>query len=321
MTDRKIRVSIGVPVYNGENYLEAALDSLLAQTFQDFEIIIADNASTDRTEEICQFYAAKDNRIRYYRHPTNIGATPNFDCLLKYARGEYFKWAAHDDVHAPTYLEKCVAVLDRNPKVILCYPWTQFIDEKGDAYPRNYEFDGKLRLNSDQPHERFHDIACTFQECFQLFGLIRTSVLKQPSVGPYGNYSHADGVYLARLALAGQFHEIPEQLFLSRQHSQQSCKVYAAENTDYDYFEYTAWCDPSKAGKFILPHWTIFSEYCSAIFRSQVSFTEKLACLSTLRVWLRTYWTHMVRDIFGATNYYFYSLKQRSQQPISQTDS
>ena len=97
------RVSLGFPVYNGERYLAAALDSLLGQTFRDLEVVICDNASTDRTAELCAAYAARDARVRYHRNPTNLGAAPNFNRTFELSRGEYFKWAAHDDVCAPTF--------------------------------------------------------------------------------------------------------------------------------------------------------------------------------------------------------------------------
>ncbi|KAM3103503.1 glycosyltransferase family 2 protein [Phormidesmis sp. 146-12] len=307
-TNNRTRVSIGVPVYNGDNYLEAAIDSLLAQTFKDFEIIISDNASSDRTEEICRSYVAKDARIRYYRNEVNLGAAPNFNCLIDYAQGEYFKWAAHDDIHEPTYLERCVEILDRDPGVILSYSWTRYIDDRGLLCPEVYAFDGKLRLNSEKPHERFHDIACTHQECFPIFGLMRLSALRQ--VPLYGSYGHADGVLLARMALLGRYYEIPEYLFLSRQHAEQSCKVFAKEDSDYDYFEYAAWYDPSKTGKFTLPHWILFIEYCRSILQAPISFSEKITCFRQLKVWVNCYWTHMVRDVLGAVNYSLHSLKQ-----------
>src|SRR5436190_12174806 len=91
-------VSIGLPVFNGERYLRQALDSLLGQDFQDFELIISDNASTDRTAEICRAYVAKDRRIRYYRNESNIGSAPNYRRVFELARGEFFKWCSHDDV-------------------------------------------------------------------------------------------------------------------------------------------------------------------------------------------------------------------------------
>ena len=126
------RVSIGLPVYNGEKFIREAIDSIFSQTFEDFELIISDNGSTDRTQQICQAYAAQDLRIRYYRNKKNIGAARNYNLVFELASGEYFKWAAHDDLCAPEYLERCVEILDRDPDVVLCYPKTSIIDEHGE---------------------------------------------------------------------------------------------------------------------------------------------------------------------------------------------
>src|SRR5207244_10480282 len=111
-TSKMPRVSIGVPVYNGERYIAETLDSLLAQTFEDFELIISDNASHDRTEGICRAYAAKDSRIRYVRNSTNLGAARNYRLAVELSSGEYFRWANCDDLFAPTSLSRCVEVLD-----------------------------------------------------------------------------------------------------------------------------------------------------------------------------------------------------------------
>ncbi|WNC85999.1 glycosyltransferase family 2 protein [Thermosynechococcus sp. QKsg1] len=105
------KVSIGMPVYNGAKFIREALDSLLAQTFTDFELIISDNASTDETEAICREYAAKDKRIRYVRQAQNLGAMANFKYVLDEARGEYFMWAAHDDLWESDYLMNATSIL------------------------------------------------------------------------------------------------------------------------------------------------------------------------------------------------------------------
>ena len=117
----KPRVTIGMPVYNGAALVGAALESILAQTLTDFELIISDNASTDATAEVCRSYAAKDRRIRYYRNEKNLGAAPNFNRVVELATNgvPYFKWAAHDDVIAPTFLEKCARVLDAAPQSVV----------------------------------------------------------------------------------------------------------------------------------------------------------------------------------------------------------
>lgn len=122
------RVSIGMPVYNGEPFLRETLDAILAQTFRDFELIISDNASTDATEQICREYAAQDKRISYSRNQQNIGASANFNRVFKLSSGEYFKWSAADDLHASDFLAKCVEILDRDRSVVLCHSQVQIIN-------------------------------------------------------------------------------------------------------------------------------------------------------------------------------------------------
>ena len=103
MNRRKSRVSIGMPVFNGEKYLRESIESILDQTYQNFELIISDNASTDRTQEICLEYARKDNRISYYRNDKNLGGPRNYNRVFELSSAEYFKWAAYDDVLAPEF--------------------------------------------------------------------------------------------------------------------------------------------------------------------------------------------------------------------------
>ena len=127
------RVSIGMPVYNGANFLGQALESLLAQTYTDFELIISDNASSDATAEICRAFAGTDSRIRYTRTERTIGPAENHNRLVRMARGDYFRWAAHDDLCAPELLAKEVEVLDRDRSVVLVYPKTRIIDATGNT--------------------------------------------------------------------------------------------------------------------------------------------------------------------------------------------
>ena len=129
------RLSIGMPVYNAERYLAEALDGFLAQTFQDFEIIVSDNASSDRTAEICLSFAERDPRIRYFRNARNLGAIPNFNRVFELSRAPLFKWAAHDDLYHPRYLQTCVRILDDDPDVILAHSSTAFVDDHGKPFP------------------------------------------------------------------------------------------------------------------------------------------------------------------------------------------
>src|SRR5215467_6020398 len=123
------KVSIGLPVYNGENYVANAIMRLLAQTFHDFELVISDNASADRTREICLSFAQQDKRIRYHRNETNIGLAANHNRTFELSTGQYFKWAAHDDDFPPTMLGTFVSAFDRAPAdTSLVYSYCEYID-------------------------------------------------------------------------------------------------------------------------------------------------------------------------------------------------
>jgi glycosyltransferase involved in cell wall biosynthesis len=197
------RVSIGMPVYNGERFLAEAIESILAQTFTDFELIISDNGSTDSTPAICERYARLDSRIRYYRNEVNLGAAPNFNRAFHLAQGEYFKWAAHDDICLPQYLERCVETLDADAQAVLCYPRTWGINADG---TRDEQFTARLdtsslRVESPRPHLRFSDMIHRYHLCHQVFGLFRRQVLaRTPLIQPY---TGSDRVLLAVVALYG----------------------------------------------------------------------------------------------------------------------
>src|SRR5262245_34163763 len=115
MANTVAKVSIGLPVYNGDNFIRQTIESYLSQTFEDFELIISDNASTDRTEEICRTFAVQDRRVRYTRNKENIGLARNYNQVFTMSCGEYFKWADHDDMCRPTFLMKCVQALEEHP--------------------------------------------------------------------------------------------------------------------------------------------------------------------------------------------------------------
>src|SRR6201997_3215495 len=130
-------VSVGLFVYNGERYIEETLDSILSQTFTDFELIISDNASTDRTGEIAQAYAKCDHRIRYYRSEKNMGAGWNARRVYELATGKYFKWAAVDDLLEPDLLQRCVEILESDPGCVVAYARTKEVDVNG-TFIKNY---------------------------------------------------------------------------------------------------------------------------------------------------------------------------------------
>ncbi|MGR9115421.1 MAG: glycosyltransferase family 2 protein [Gammaproteobacteria bacterium] len=267
-------VSIGMPVYNGENFLESSLSSLLAQSFKDFELIISDNGSTDRTEAICRAYAASDPRIRYHRSEANRGAAWNFNNVAALACGEFFMWAAHDDWWAPEYVARCVETLVRNKEVILCYTAMREIDENG-AIVKSISV--IPQMESPKPYERF-SASWRSPPHFFVFGLIRSDALRKTRL--IGNFSSSDRIMAGHLALLGPFHGIRDYLFFYRKHEKQSTRQFHNRHT------LRQWYDPSKRNGLSFPHWRLLREHLISIKRTPLSVTERLACYASVLRWM-----------------------------------
>lgn len=281
------KVSIGLPVYNGQRYLQKALDSLLSQTFNDFELIICDNASIDATPDICREYAARDPRIRYFRNERNIGAAPNYNRAFALARGVYFKWMAHDDILAPTYLERCVAALDANPGVVLCHSKTVFIDENDQVI--GYDEDS-LHFRHPSVFARYHAYLRVARNWINaIFGVIRADVLRQTVL--IGSYSSSDMILLADLVLRGEFYEVPEYLFLRRDHEAASVQA----NRDYQLRQ--VWFDPRNRGKIELTHWRWSWELLRVIWRAPLTWHDRALCFAHMQWWLRRTRWEMLSDL------------------------
>src|SRR5262245_55863366 len=289
MSNYNPRVSIGLPVYNGAPFLQEALDSLLSQTFGDFALIISDNASTDGTQEICRAYAAKDRRISYYRHEQNRGAAWNHRYVFELSTSEYFKWAAHDDVCASQYLERCIEVLDYTLAIVLCYTKTVIIDAHGKPL-RNYSAHCDVR--SPRPYERFRNLLANFGLSDPMYGVVRANTLAKTPL--LGNYIASDGVLLAELALLGEIYEVPEALFFRRNHPQQSGRANLMPDN------LAAWCDPRNRGRVVLPRLRLLFEYLLAIRRVRMTSYEKLCCYVHMARWLRWRWEEMKAELLVA---------------------
>ncbi len=214
------RLTIGLPVYNGERYLAEAIDALLGQTYKDFELIISDNASTDGTADICRRYAQLDSRVRYIRQPKNIGLAPNHNVVVEQARGELFKWAANDDLYARELVERCIAALDEYPDVVLAHCWTARIDGSGNV-TRAYKY--PLNTSSPRAPERFRSLLFDSGGDDD-YGVIRTSVLRQTAMQE--SYHHADHTIIAELALYGRFYQVPDWLYFRRDHLERAERAF-----------------------------------------------------------------------------------------------
>jgi glycosyltransferase involved in cell wall biosynthesis len=270
------RVSVGLPVYNGERFLAAAIDSILAQDFEDFELLIGDNASSDRTLEIAEAAAANDARVKIYRSESNRGAAWNYNRLVELARGEYFKWAAHDDLHEPAFLGRCVEVLDANPDVVLCYSQTGDIDEESRLIRRH---DRPAYATDASPSQRARHVVMVQSWCFETFGLMRRrDLVRTRKIGPYAD---SDNVMLLELALLGRFQEISEMLFLHREHAGRSMYCYR------DPHARNIWFDSSRSGKFTAPNWRRLGEYARATMTAPIPVSERLKTFKYVLSWAK----------------------------------
>lgn len=272
MSTRNPRLSIGLPVYNGEQFLSDALESLLEQTFGDFELIISDNASTDGTREICESYTLQDKRIIYLRNPENIGATKNFNRVFYWASGQYFRWAAVDDICAPDLLKKCVNVLDRHPDVVLSYSKTQLIDLNNRPV---WMAEDDLQLDSEDITVRFANTLRPMKLCHNpIFGVMRREVVANTRL--MGDYLAPDRCFLAELSLYGRFREIPQRLFMRRKHP----------NNIGTSREYLDFIDPRLKGKIVFPEWRVAREHLTSIKRTPLSQYTKLRLRQEVLRWV-----------------------------------
>jgi glycosyltransferase involved in cell wall biosynthesis len=211
MTDGKPLVSIGVPVYNEESYIHQTLDSLLAQDYENFELIISDNASTDATQQICLEYATREPRIKYHRNETNLGSVKNFNTLFKLSSGTYFMWAGAHDRWEPNFISRCIEVLENEPSVVLCYTQAAWIGADGRLLEPILQHVDTRGLNKVA---RAHNIIWALSNNYMFMGLIRSSALKHTQLLP--EIIGPEIVLLSQLSLYGTFAYIPDLLFYLR---------------------------------------------------------------------------------------------------------
>lgn len=259
------RVSIGLPVYNGDGYVALMIDSILAQTYQDFELIISDNCSTDCSEGICRQYAAQDSRVRFFQSEVNKGAAWNYRRVFELARGPYFRWAPSDDVFAPDSVSACVEVLDANPDAVLCYPKTILIDGAGAVIK---PYDDNLDLRSDSAVERYRMAACQIGLVNVSYGLMRTECMRRTRL--IKHYPHADIVFLLELTLYGKFLEIDRPLFFRRMHE------HASSSMKSDLPGLQVYLDPSRKGKGASYLWQMLWDQAMAVLQAPLRLNEKM---------------------------------------------
>jgi glycosyltransferase involved in cell wall biosynthesis len=272
------RLSIGLPVYNGEKYLAEALDALLGQSYEDFELIISDNASTDGTGDICRRFGSQDSRIRYIRQPRNIGLAGNHNFVFGQASGELFKWASYDDLYARDLLQRCVDALDENPHVVLAHSWTALVDDAG-AVTKLLEY--PLVTNSLQAPERFNSMLLA-NGGDDVYGVVRADTLRRTAL--HGSYHHADRVITTEFALQGPFYQVPDWLYFRRDHADREERACPTLRTR------CANMDPRRANRLRHPAVRLYGEYIlgyvGAIRRAPLTPADRQACYRHLAHWM-----------------------------------
>jgi len=273
-------VSVGIPVFNGENFLEDAIRSVLSQTIGDLELILCDNASTDRTAEICRDYETREPRVRYFRNPRNLGAAANYNLAFTHARGRYFKWLAHDDRMLPLFLAKTSRVLDERPDAVLCNTVISYIDASGAQLGL---YDSRLSgADSLSPSARFAWMVLRSHTCVDFFGLIRRKALSNSLL--HGSFHGADRALLAQLALRGRMVQLPAPLLAIREHPNRYTRAHRRSA------ERAAWHDSGQGAQPTFPTWRLYSEYMRMVRREALTPTERSRCYAVLARWWAYNW-------------------------------
>ncbi len=283
------RVVIGVPVYNGENYLREALGSIANQTLTDFKVIISDNASTDSTPDICREFVEKDSRFTYYRQPENIGGAPNFNFVFQPGDAPYFKWAAHDDIMTPDYLRQCVELLDRDSNLSIAHSRSITIDHQGKSIGN---YDQQLRLNGEQPSDRFWQILWVVHYT-EVFGVMRSEMIAKTQMHP--SIVGSDRHFMTEVLLQGDVGYVEDYLFLRRHHQDSFCNALKDNKARLQ------WFDPKAKASTFLASPRKMKEYVISIFRTSMSWRERIACL-----WMLIEWTGRrgIESAFGLGDAY-----------------
>jgi len=295
----KPRVSVGMPVYNREKYVAASIEAHLNQTYGDFELILTDNCSTDRSEEICRDYASRDRRIRYYRNSSNLGAAGNYRRCFELATGEFFRWTPSDDLVSLNLLERAVDILDHDSSVFVAYPRTKLIDAQGNI---TGECEEGLHLMDDQPSKRWVGVQQNIRLGNLHYGLNRAEKFRK--TGLMRNYNGGDFPLIAEMSLYGKFYEIQDAFFYRRMHEEASSAMKSSA-------EVMAFYDPKKRDNFFARNWVHLGANLKSIARAPIPIREKLKIVGFQArsfIWSRR---EYLRELAGAVTYTARKIIQR----------
>ena len=274
------RVSIGIPVFNGENFLEDAIRSVLAQSYQDLELVIADNASTDRTAEIGRDFAASDGRVRYLRNERNLGAAPNYNLVWEQSRGSLFKWLSHDDRILPEFVAQTVAALDAEPDAVLANGLVEYIDAQGKVFAHYPSVLGAA--GGPSPAQRFAAMVLRSHSCVDFFGMVRREAMQGSLL--HASFHGGDRAFLAQMALRGRLLQLQRPLVQMREHQSRYTRNQA------DARDRLLWHDSSLKRAATMPTLHLYRQYFHLVQQEQLSPAERRRCLLVLARWWCNNW-------------------------------
>lgn len=279
------QVTLGVPVYNGDHYLGAALDSLLTQDHDSLEILVSDNASTDATPDIVRDAQRRDSRIRVVRQPENRGGVWNVNFLVAEARGALFKWAYYDDVCLPGLVSSCVAAIESaGSRAVMAYTRVVTIGPEGEIIEERNDAD--LRLDASRPQERVYNLLYSLANQTE-FGLMRTAAMRRTrGVLPYIG---SEMFFLTEMALQGGFVLVPETLQQLRRHPEQYGR---------DRFTEANWYSESGNPQSLLPFTKMNTMLAGTVLRADLRPSERARCLAAVgRGWTIPRWRSVAGDV------------------------
>lgn len=280
-------VSIGLPVRNGATYLAEAVESILAQTYRNLELIICDNASSDATAELCAAFALLDPRVLYIRNDHDLGGAANHNRTVELARGRYFRWAAHDDLVEPTLVERCVEVLESDPGAVLCHTDVVHIDARGvelDLVSRNHGADA-------DPVRRFAEVIEARDFCEETYAVVRTDVFR--ATGLQREYTGSDRTLMGELALRGRFATVSQPLFRKRLHP---------ANEYVDWRTRMVWFGEHYRGRVALPFWMQWRHLLDVVGRVPLSSGDRRRALGVVARWGWSHRRNLAKDVAVAAS-------------------
>ncbi len=268
------QVLIGLPVFNGAKYIGSAIESLQNQTLGDFRLVIGDNASTDDTEEISRTYAHDDSRIEYFRHEKNLGLVPNMRFVYQPAGEPYFKWTGHDDTLEPTYLERCVALLDHDSSLALAHSLALEIDTTG-AKTRTFYDD--IRLSGARPRDRLWRLLWA-KHLTEQWAVMRTALVDV--IRPMGSYPGSDRNFNAELLMLGDMGYVEEPLLYVRAHPD----AYGSGGVSGKRSQFL-WHDSNARVPRVPSGLINLKEYFRSVMTLPLPRRERVACLRVVTEW------------------------------------